>query len=126
MFCVRKGYMDNVLSIIDPNNRIFESEKYCTSDFNEGYLTKIGKEINKFENIVLERTVLLDDKIRYHKPQPNNGILVNPFPKQVTEYANDKELLRLFPILLHCLFFGNVTEICPKYNNQKYNDTFFP
>ena len=52
-------------------------------------------EVKKWER----RGVLIDDKVKYHLPQPDNGVLVSPFTDtEGTQY--DYTLLRLWSLLI--------------------------
>merc|ERR1711972_1219178 len=98
------GYMNNVCQFLDPQDIIFESKKLSTSDFEKGVLGKMGKDIRLlFDGDVsdLSRWLLIDDKPRYHKAQPEHGILCNVFEHkddaslQTMNVLNDRELLRV-------------------------------
>ena len=128
------GYMDNICVFLDPNNNIFEERRLSTSDFEKGVLSKNGKDIkllfDEKQDDVLENTVLVDDKIKYHTPQPQNGIYCNPFavsreqalcPQlEKLNMFNDTELMRIAFILLRCCMVKDVRSLLGRYHPLKY------
>lgn len=131
------GYMNNICKFLDPNNDIFESKRLSTSDFDKGFLSKTGKNIRllfnnekEIEQDCMSCSLLIDDKIKYHKPQPENGILCNVFNgsddkslSQLTIY-NDTELLRIFWIVFKCFFVKDIRSILIEYQPSKYKSFY--
>ena len=78
-------------------------------DFPEKHLTRGGKNILEVLDSPkdLERAILLDDQLRYHRPQPKNGVLVAPFV-DVRAGNNFKETMRMAVILFRCFFASDV------------------
>lgn len=67
------GYMWNVLALLDPRGKLFSN---ATAN-------QRGKDIYnvipKGNDARLRRTVLIDNNASYHRPQPQNGIVVTDF-----------------------------------------------
>ena len=128
------GYMDNVCKFIDPDNDIFQMKKLSTSDFEKGDLRKNGKNIrllfNECNENIMSCSLLIDDKIKYHKPQPDNGILCNVFASNEEEELskmnlfNDTELLRVSWIIFQCFFVKDIRSILVKYQPSKYKSFY--
>eukprot|EP01083_Nonionella_stella_P086931 241682_1 len=123
------GYMNNVCIFLDPHHHIFEAKRLSTSDFEKGFLRKNGKNIKllfKDNDQDISRSMLIDDKIRYHQPQTEYGLLCNVFTareeKELTRMNiwNDMELLRILYIVLRCCFVSDISSILIKYQTDDY------
>lgn len=127
------GYMNNICCFLDPHDNIFEAKKLSTSDFAKRELSKKGKDIRLLfeeESPNLSRCLMVDDKLKYHKPQPEHGIFCNVFGHQDDEglkamnVLNDRELLRVMSIILRCLFVRDVRPLLAAYHSPEYKAFF--
>lgn len=138
------GYMNNISTFLDPNNNIFEKSRFSTSDFQQRFLSRNGKNIKYLCNnyttndkpighetkyityLDMSRSILIDDKIKYHLPQPENGILCKTFDESEDEglkklsIFNDKELLKIVGIVVKCCFSKDVRNVLDEYQTQEY------
>lgn len=139
------GYMRNVCSMLDAHGTLFVDHLSITQTPN---LVSVGKRIRLFEErtrgqhagFAYEHALLVDDGLRYHKAQPQQGILCTP-----TTYADakagtlmirgdggdmsvvvkDRELLRVLWVIIRCAWSGlPVSEVLPGYAPPAYRERY--
>jgi len=101
----RKEYADCVLKYLDPENKIFMYRFYredCISLKNKVYV----KDLAIFQNLNLERTMIIDNSLYSFANQLSNGILITSFYNN----KNDYELSNLSRYLDN-LYASNVQDV---------------
>ena len=122
-------YCDNVMKRLDPTHSIFRQVIHRDIFEPPHQLGRIGKDIapllgleslndkTKKAKALAQRAILLDDQPRYHKAQPQNGLLVKPFV-DVKEGDNYTEVLRIGWVLCHCFFAHDVRSVLTCYKGK--------
>lgn len=113
-----RGYMINILAFIDPHGQLFYPNRLSVTDCPTQNL-RGGKDVALLvEDLDYSKVVLIDDKIRYHKPQPSNGILIKTFDELSVEF--DSELLPLSYLILQCAVNNDVRVVLESYHTPAY------
>lgn len=119
------SYCQNVVNQLDPNGNIFLKVVHRDM-FPPSQLGKTGKNIaplfgldsGKLIGEAARRAILLDDQPRYHKSQPQNGLLVHPFT-DVRDGDNFDETIRMGWVLWQCFFASDVRKVLAAYQTKE-------
>lgn len=113
-----KSYMKNMLRILDPEKTLFK-RCVCRSHFRRGKktLSERGKSYEWCEvGLLRTRTVLVDDRMVYHRAHPANGFLCAKFHGD----PSDRHLVAIAKVLTDCYLSEDVRGVLARHYTPSY------
>jgi len=110
----RREYANIVIDIIDPEHKLIKQRFYredCIGVIDKAFI----KDLRIFNNINLEKTLIVDNSMYAFQNQLSNGVLINSFYGD----PSDSELLNLTSYIQNCIIDADAEDV-RKLNNETF------